>query len=407
MVAGRARSSGATRDMLRRHNLSTVLRGVHLRGAMSRSALTTETGLNRSTIAALVTELVDFGLVVEAEPESTGEAGRPSPMVTPTDAHVVAIGVDVASQWIRVGVGGIGGRLSIQLHHEVDNDGRPYADTLDHLTDLLSTVRGQLHPGQHLVAVGVAAPGVVRTHDGFVHLAPNVDWHDAPLGTDLADRLGGDVAVRVANEAHLGAMAEHTRGAGVGVTDLVYLSGEIGVGGGVISDGRLHLGADGYSAEIGHVPVTSGPEATRCRCGALGCLEAEAGELALLRLAGQAARPSLSRAVAEVVARAEAGDATAVAALVEVGHRLGRGIAGMVNLLNPRRVVIGGYFAEVFGLLEGPLGEELDARTLAPHLASLTVVPAALGDSSALIGAVELALDPLVADPASSPVRRT
>lgn len=408
MVAGRtARSSGATRDALRRHNLSAVLRGVHLHGARSRSALTASTGLNRSTIAALVGELVDYGLVEEGEPEATGGAGRPSPMVAPSDDHVVVIGMDVASTWIRVGVAGVGGRLVVQHHHEVDNDGRPYAETLAHLTTVLDQVRDALRPAQHVVAVGVAAPGIVRSNDGFVHLAPNVGWREVALGADLAAALDHEVAVHVANEAHLGAMAEHIRGAGVGVADMVYLSGEIGVGGGVVIDGHLQLGADGYSGEVGHIPVTTGREATPCRCGGLGCLEAEVGELALLRLAGRTDDRPLSGTVAALLAAAAEGEGPDRGALTEVGHRLGRGVAGLVNLLNPRRVVLGGYFSDAFPLLDAAIGAELQARALGPNRSALSVVPAALGDRSALIGALEMALAPLLDDPASSPVRRS
>lgn len=408
MVAGRtARSSGATRDALRRHNLSAVLRAVHLHGARSRSSLTTSTGLNRSTIAALVGELVDYGLVVEGEPESTGGAGRPSPMVAPCDDHVVVIGVDVASTWIRMGVAGVGGQLVAHHHHDVDNDGRSYGATLAHITTLLGEVREALRPTQQVVAVGVAAPGIVRSSDGFVHLAPNVGWRDVAFGADLAAALDHAIPVHVANEAHLGAMAEHTRGAGVGVADMVYLSGEIGVGGGVIIDGQLQLGADGYSGEVGHIPVTTGTEATPCRCGGIGCLEAEVGELALLRLAGRADQRPLSRTVATVLAAAAAGEGADLQALIEIGHRLGRGIAGLVNLLNPRRIVLGGYFSDAFPLLEAPVGAELAGRALSPNRSSLGVVPAALGDRSALIGALEVALAPLLDDPASSPVRRS
>ena len=125
---------------------------------------------------------------------------------------------------------------------------------------------------------------------------------------------------------------------------------EIGVGGGTIIAGRLQLGADGYSGEIGHIPVNTGPDATSCRCGSVGCLEAETGALALLALTGHQHTDHLSDAVRGIIATAAAGDEDVQRSLHEIGVRLGRGLAGMVNLLNPRRIVLGGYFADAFEL---------------------------------------------------------
>lgn len=402
-------AQGATRDSLRRHNLSVALRRVHRDGAQSRSALTTATGLNRSTVGALVAELVDYGLVREGKPPATGEAGRPSPLVLPSGDHVVVAAVDIATRWTTVGIASLGGRLLHRFHADVDNDQVAYPDSLARLCELLDQALGALGPGQQLYGVGVAAPGVVRASDGFVHLAPNLSWRDIPLGADLEAHLaqarGRPTAVAVANEAHLGAKAEHLRGAGVGVEDMLYLSSEIGVGGGAIIGGRLHLGADGYSGEVGHVGVATGPEATRCRCGSVGCLEAETGELALLALLGRGDTTSLSAAVRDIIEQAREGDAEVLGALHVIGQRLGRGLAGLVNVLNPRRVVLGGYFGDALEFLEAGIGRALEAHALGPNLAEVTVVPGALRESSTLIGAAELALEPLLADPASSPVR--
>ena len=399
----REATKGATRDSLRRHNLATVLRRVHRGGPQSRSALTAATGLNRSTIGALVAELVECGLVEEGEPEATGSAGRPSPLVRASTDHVVAAAVDIGTKWLTVAIGGIGGTLVTRVHRETNNDGRPYEETIAELCDLLDEVVGDLLPTQHLFAVGIAAPGVVRAHDGFVHFAPNLGWREVNLGADLAAHLGDDIEVFVANEAHLGARAEHLRGAGAGVEDLIYLSSEIGVGGGTIIAGRLQLGADGYSGEIGHIPVNTGPDATSCRCGSVGCLEAETGALALLALTGHQHTDHLSDAVRGIIATAAAGDEDVQRSLHEIGVRLGRGLAGMVNLLNPRRTVLGGYFADAFEFLAAGIDAELAQHTLSPSRSGVTIVPAALQEDSALLGALEIALEPLLLDPARSP----
>jgi predicted NBD/HSP70 family sugar kinase len=396
---------GETRKSLRRRNLSTLLRQVHRSGGGSRSALTAATGLNRSTVGALLADLQAYGLVEEDQPEATGLAGRPSPVIRPTTAHVVVGAIDIRPKSITLGVGGLGRTLLHRWHHAVDNDGRTYADTLSHLGRLLDGVRAAMEPSQHLVAVGVAAPGVVRTRDGFVHVAPNLSWHDQPLGADLGRLLGPDVDLVVANEANLGAIAEHRWGAGVGVDDVLYVSSEIGLGGGVILGGRLHVGAGGYGGEIGHTPVNTGPDAMRCRCASVGCLEAEAGELALLRLLGRPPSGDLAGQVARILAEAQLGDPQACEALAEVGRRLGRGLAGAANLLNPRRIVLGGFLGEAFDLLRQGVEEEMRAHTLEPTAGDVTLVRAKLGETSTLVGAIEVALEPLLRDPARSPVR--
>ena len=388
---------------MRRHNLSTVLRRVHRGGAQSRSALTAATGLNRSTIGALVAELVELGLVEEGEPEWTGSAGRPSPLVHASTGHVVVAAVDIGSKWLTVAIGGLGGVITHRVHREVDNDGRPYEETLAGIAELIADARGTLTDTQQLFSIGVAAPGVVRTNDGFVHVAPNLRWRNVPLGKDLAEATGFEGRILVANEAHLGARAEHLRGAGIGVNDMIYLSSEIGVGGGTITAGQLHLGADGYSGEIGHIPVNTGPDATDCRCGSIGCLEAETGELALIRIMDRDPGDHLSAVVHEIIADALAGDERSRDALHEIGRRLGRGLAGPVNLLNPRRIVLGGYFAEAFPIVKSGMDSVMTVHSLAPHMAGLSIVPAALEEASTLIGAVEIALEPLLGNPAMSP----
>ena len=252
-------------------------------------------------------------------------------------------------------------------------------------------------PVQRLVGIGVSIVGVVRRDDGLVRIAPNLGWRDEPLGELLASAFDEAVPVHVGNDADLGALAEHQRGAGVGVDDLVFLYGEVGVGGGVIVDGRPLRGADGYSGEIGHVTVN--PDGRPCRCGSRGCLETEVGEPALLRAAGADPTRGGRAAVDEVLRAAAAGDERALRALREVGRWLGIGVAGIINTFNPRRVVLGGYFARIHHHVESQLETALDARALPASRASVEVVASHLGWEAPLLGAAELAFAPLLADP--------
>jgi predicted NBD/HSP70 family sugar kinase len=241
-----------------------------------------------------------------------------------------------------------------------------------------------------------------------VAMAPNLGWIDEPFGERLASALGMDVPVIVANDADLGALAEHLRGAGVGVDDLIYVSGEVGVGGGAIVGGRPLDGLAGYGGEIGHLPVN--PGGSPCRCGSIGCWETEVGEGALLALAGLS--PDAGRSGIDLVLReAQAGNQVAVAALEHVGRWLAVGLAALVNILNPQLIVLGSMHGRIYPAIRHTVEAGLSARALPAPRALVRIVPATLGADAPLIGAAELALEPILVDPAGfmarpAPVQR-
>jgi predicted NBD/HSP70 family sugar kinase len=176
------------------------------------------------------------------------------------------------------------------------------------------------------------------------------------------------------------------------------VSGEVGVGGGFICQGRLLGGRNGFAGEVGHLPVN--PAGTPCRCGSVGCWETEVGEEALLRRAG---RSSTERrgAVDALLRDASDGDRRVLAALDEHGRWVGVGLSGLVNVFNPDRIVLGGLFARLHPFFSERVTWELDRRCLLATRTGVEVVPAALGVDSALIGAAELAFERLLADPTS------
>ena len=218
-------------------------------------------------------------------------------------------------------------------------------------------------------------------------MAPNLGWVDVPSGTSSPHALGDDVPIRVANEADLGALAEARRGAAVGADHILYLSGEVGVGGGIIVDGEPFIGAAGYGGEVGHMPVN--PAGLACRCGSIGCWETEAGSQSLLRRAGRAATGGRD-AIDELLAEAEAGSRVALGALEETGRWIGIGLAGLVNLLDPRLVVFGGLFGRIHPFVARIVEAELDRRALAAPRRLVRIVPSKLGVEASLRGAAEL-----------------
>ena len=390
---GRGRAVGA--EEVRRHNLGAVLESLHLSGPRTRSELTSTTGLNRSTISDLLAQLTVLGLVEERPGPAPLGPGRPSPEVYLRPAGAAVLAVEIAVDSIAVATVGIGGHV-FNLVRVARPRGRfPPEKTVQDMVKLAGPFLASL-PVQHLlIGVGVAVVGITRRSDGFVHLAPNLGWHDVPLAAMLAAELRLGVPVIAANEADLGALAEHRR-VRPHVANLVYVSGEVGIGTGIILDGKPLLGAAGYAGEAGHTLKV--PNGRRCGCGATGCWETEAGEAALMRRLG--IEDGTGR-VDEVAARAAAGDGRTLRAIGEVGRWLGLGIGDLINLFNPELVVLGGLYHRLFSFLEAAVLEGAGCRALAAPGEMAAITSSGLGVDAPLIGAAELVFSGVIGDPAS------
>ncbi|HEY7755652.1 MAG TPA: ROK family protein [Actinomycetota bacterium] len=397
----RGSRQGVATDEVRRHNLGAVLERLHLSGPLSRSDLTRFTGLNRSTIADLLGELTGLGLVAE-RPGATGAGpGRPSPVVHLRPERATVLAIELAVDSVAVATVGLGAHVYNQVRVARPRGRFSPEETVHDVAKLAGPQIDSL-PGEHvLVGVGVAVAGITRRSDGFVHLAPNLGWHDVPIAEMLAAELDLGAPVAAANEADLGALAEHRRGVHAGTSNLVYVSGEVGIGAGVIVDGKPLLGSAGYAGEAGHTLVD--PDGRPCGCGAIGCWETEAGEAALLRRAGVGEGTAR---LDEVVERAAAGDATTLRAIEEVGRWLGLGIGNLINLFNPDLVVLGGLYQRLFTLLEPSVLEGARMRALEAPAAMASIARSGLGSDAPLIGAAELVMSRVIADPARVDGRR-
>jgi len=390
-MPGSHTGAGSNRDSVRRHNLSTLLGHLHLAGQLSRASLTTLMGLNRSTIADLVAEVEDLGLVTQQPPEAGGRAvaGRPSVGVCVAErAYVLA--VDVRVSGLVVARVGLGGRVLSQAGGP-PADGHDPRATVAAIARLVRRSVRDAAPSSVLVGIGVSVPGIIARDTGIVRLAPNLDWHDVAVADLLADELDSSLRPVLGNDADHGALAEHLRGVGRSVDDLVYISGEVGVGAGVVAGGRPISGASGYAGEIGHVPFGEGSRP--CHCGAHGCWETEIGAATIAAAVGCPPNrlAELGAYLDELIVAPEE--------FASIGRHLGRGVAGLVNLLNPRLVIMGGYLRSLYPWVERDVDAEMTARALRiPGMAPRIVLPG-LGDRPVLIGASEVAFGGLLADP--------
>jgi glucokinase len=310
-----------------------------------------------------------------------------------------AVGVDFGGTNLKVGLVNAAGRVRAAAVLPV---GRPCgpAEFLDAVEAAAGALmrRARL-PAGSLRGVGVGAPGPVDARRGIVRTLVNVaGWREVPLARRLERRLG--CRARVENDANLVALGEWRYGAGRGSRQLVCLTLGTGVGGGLILEGRLQRGASGAAGEIGHVVVD--PGGPRCGCGRRGCLEAHVGTAAILRLARRALRngrgPLRRLAVqacgelspALVSKAAAAGDAGARRVWEEIGRWLGLGLAGVANLLNPDRIVIGGGVAGGWRFFEPAMRRALAAHALPAAARSARVVRGELGNRAGIVGAAVL-----------------
>jgi predicted NBD/HSP70 family sugar kinase len=379
-----------TTDQLRRNNLSKILGLVHQSGPLSRAELTRMTGLNRSTVGAVVADLADLQLVHERMPEKGAKAGRPSPVVH-IDHRTVAIAVNPEVDAVHVGLVGLGGRVI--THVRVETVDTPSAEQV---VELATATIAEMLSGQdralRVVGIGVAVPGQVRLSDGQLRQATHMGWFEQPIAA-MFERSTGHRAW-AANAAVLAMRAESTFGAGRDVDDLVYIiGGASGIGGGVVTSGRLLTGTAGYAGEFGHTFVRSGGAA--CQCGGHGCLEAEVTQQRLLDSVG------LRAAEADGLTAALAGSSNPdVAALVaQCLDLLGIVVRNAVNLFNPSVVVLSGFLAALHSA--APNDRALIGDAIRPARETVRIQDAALGADQLMVGAAEIVFAELIADPAA------
>ncbi len=383
-------------DAIRRHNLGLLLGQIHRDGALTRAELTQRLGLSRSTIGALVADLTDLGLVDERVPVGGARAGRPSHVVAPRADGPFAVAVDIDITHVTTAAVGVGGDVLARHVVATDPSPAPPEAVARHIVEAVPHLQAQVGGDAWPVGIGVSVPGTVNRRDGLVEFAPNLVWRHQAFGAILGGVAPPELPVTIGNDADLAVLAEHLRGAGRGCDDLIYLIGRIGVGAGIISSGIPLSGHDGYAGEVGHNVVdASGPP---CHCGKRGCVETYIGENALFALAGRRETPTEAR-VEALFADATAGDERGATAIRTVARSLGRTVAGLVNVLNPERVILGGSLSCVFRFAREDVEQALDDYALTTARRAVELCTPGLGVDSSLLGAAELAFARLLADP--------
>jgi predicted NBD/HSP70 family sugar kinase len=377
-------------------------------GRASRADIATATGLTNSTVARLVTELQNLGLVRDVGTAPARGAGRPGAWVELDGTGLLVVGCEVNVHRMVVRVCDLGGRLRARIVRHDDLSSMSAAAATRRLGRLCRQAieqalsAGPLNgraPGTSVVTVVAAVPGTVDGRTQTVITAPNLHWANFPLAAALGDALSlAGVPVTIGNDANFAALAEFWCGLHAGTDDLVYVTGDVGIGGGLIVGGRLLASANGQAGEVGH--MTLDPAGPACACGRRGCWESYVG-LAVLRgaIGPRHGKVSPAAFIASVARLAGADDPAALAALSSVGTWLGLGLSNLINLLGTQRVILGGYFAELSAWILPAAHASLAGHVFISQPIDSLVATSTLGPDAAATGAALYAVDKLISNP--------
>jgi len=399
---------------VRATNLAVVLRFVRTNAPCSRADIAASTGLNKATVSSLVAELIDRRLLRETG-LTEHRIGRPATMIVVDGAPYAAIGLEVNTDHLTVVAMDLAGDRLLSWRRAFTGLGAPPPKAIAAITALARRAVARVHgDGRHVLGLAIGVAGLVDA-DGVVRLAPNLGWRDVALREAVVAALDEPgYSVVVENDANLAARAEHRYGPHAGVANLVHLNGHVGVGAGIVSDGRLLRGGLGFGGEIGHIQVE--PDGPVCACGRRGCLEAVAGVGALVRRltgggdstgagagatgpgveagsADAAGALDLEPEVEDLVRRAQAGDAIVLDAMADAGRHLGHAVSVLSNLVNPEVVILGGYYVPLAPWLLPAAESELRARAVAPDAGGCRLAVSTLGHNATATGGAASVLD--------------
>lgn len=400
---GRADKATTTRTRLERGRsaLGPALELVHTGRAPTRAVLTSELGVTRATAGAVAAELEALGLIrVDSRPgAAAGSQGRPSHRLSVDDTGPVVLAAQVHADGFRAALVALGGRTVATAPGCVIVSSDPAQVLGAVVAEGAKLLRDS---GRRCVGAGLAVPSAVAEPEGTALNPLHLAW---PAGAPVRDLFieqvraaGIEGPAFTGNDVNLAALAEHRHGAGRGATQLLCVAtGHRGVGGALVVDGRLHTGSSGLALEVGHLTVN--PEGRPCHCGSRGCLDVETDPLAFLDAAGRDPGPEVSLLQqSRDLLRTEYGDRSVRAAAEQLIDRLGQGLAGLVNILNPDRVILGGLHRELLDADPARLRAVVADRSLWGRSGSVPILACTL-DHNSLVGAAELAWQPVLDDP--------
>lgn len=392
-------------------NLSLVLRLIHSQSPISRAQLANITGLNKSTVSSLVDELIELSLVIETGSNSIG-AGRPATQLEINPMMGNIIGVELGVDFVSVAVTDFLGNIIWRKKEDAD----PAGDQSKMLDQTLRIVKEAIMVGKkknsRILGLGLATPGTVDLKDGVLIFAPNLHWRNVPFGKIFSEQT--KLKVFVENDANSAAVAEHIFGTARKNKDFLFVFAGVGIGGGLFLNGKLYRGRNGYAGEIGHSPIMAEPSQTVCHCGNRGCWETYANQYSIIQRVQARLEVKRSSIVPKLMVEqnspltlqlikqaADLGDKESIDSFTEAGHAMGQGFAGLINIFNPEKIILGGPLSMAGDYLLPAIKDTVSRHSMPEISKQSEVVLSPFGPDASLIGAIAIVAD----DALSAPTR--
>jgi glucokinase-like ROK family protein len=383
---------GVDQSLARKYNSATILDHLRLHAPLSRAGLAKYTGLSRSSVSRIVDQLLSENLIHEIGAQQE-KIGRPGTLIELNPAGGAAIGIEIGVDFVSAILTDFIARIQWRKHIDLPDEAdlAAYLDASEELINqaLLESKTCGLQP----LGIGVGVWGLVDILKGEVRYAPNLNWRDVPLKRLWENRFG--LTVFVDNNANAAAMGEYYLGSaknGKDVDDFIFLSTGIGLGGGVINAGQVFRGWNGFAGEVGHMTID--PEGAACMCGKRGCWETVVGS----RVGVQDYQRLTGKEVSfeELVTRLRAGDPASLEVFTKMARSLGIGIGNLVNVFNPRCIIIGGALEQISDIMLPIAKETFQKNSLIQSQKDIRIIPSTLGADSCVLGCVALVLDEVI-----------
>ncbi len=399
----------ADQAFVRETNLSLVLRLIHNQSPLSRAQLAGITGLNKSTVSSLVDELIERGLVHETG-SNTGGTGRPATLLEINPQAGCIIGVELGVDFVSVAVTDILGNILWRRRE----DANPSDDQEKMINQTLQIVKDAMAAGKRknykFLGLGLSTPGTVDVNKGLLIFAPNLHWHNVPFVKIFSEQT--KLKVFVENDANAAAIAEHLFGTARQSQDFLFVFAGVGIGGGLFLNGKLYRGRNGYAGEIGHFPIMSEPSQNVCHCGNRGCWETYANQYSIIQRVQARLEVKRSSIIPKLMAEqgaplsiplikqaADAGDKEAIDSFSEAGRAMGQGFAGLVNIFNPEKIILGGPLSIAGEYLLPSIKETVDLHAFPEINKQVEIVLSPFGPDASLIGAIAIIVDDVLSHP--------
>lgn len=382
--------------LVREINLSLIMNQLQEHAPISRATLAEITGLNKTTVSSLISELVDQQYVHQVGLDTSG-VGRPAVLYELNPQAGCIIGAEIGVDFISVIRTNFAAEIMWQ-HKEHTDSSQGQQAIIERTLALLHQAVDEREPWcSQILGLAVGVPGLVDYHTGNLIFAPNLMWRDVPLGDML--RADFDIPVYVDNEANMAVLGEHYFGAAQGYNDVLYVSVGVGLGGGIVRGGAVFRGKAGFAGEFGHMTIQ--PNGRPCNCGSRGCWETVVSQSALFRYVRQAAASGrttiLTQKIGEnlsgltvplIVEAADRGDKVSLDALARLAHYLGMGIASLSNAVDPELIVFGGILSTASAYLLPIVEQELSEHAISYPTNPTKVVLARHGSDACVMGGI-------------------